>query len=59
MQANGAVDAAVADLERRELIYTGVLDPPKGKRPAEWEPRPQMLFRAIEFGDDSDRALKK
>ena len=59
LQANGAVDAAVADLERRELIYTGVLDPPKGKRPAEWEPRPQMLFRATEFGDDSDRALKK
>ena len=57
--ANGAVEDAVADLERRDLIYTGVLDPPKGKRPAEWEPRPQMLFRATNFGDDVDRPLKK
>jgi arginyl-tRNA synthetase len=36
-----------------------VLEPPKGKKPEDWEPRPQYLFRATEFGDDVDRPLKK
>ncbi len=55
----GAVDEVVAALEKRELIYTGVLDPPKGKAPDDWEPRPQMLFRATDYGDDVDRPLSK
>ena len=55
----GAVDAAFADLEGRGLIYTGVLEPPKGKLPDDWEERPQSLFRATQFGDDIDRPLKK
>src|SRR5690606_35848012 len=44
---------------RRGLLYTGVLEPPKGKTPEDWEPRPQTLFRATDFGDDVDRPLKK
>ena len=55
----GRVDAAFATLEAAGLIYTGVLEPPKGKPPEEWEPHPQILFRARNFGDDSDRVLKK
>ncbi|MCP4328101.1 MAG: arginine--tRNA ligase [Alphaproteobacteria bacterium] len=55
----GAVDAALAALQDRGLIYTGVLKPPKGKAPEDWEPRPQTLFRATEFGDDVDRPLRK
>lgn len=55
----GAVDAAFADLEARGLIYTGVLEPPKGKLPEDWEERPQSLFRSTGFGDDIDRPLKK
>ena len=47
----GAVDAAFADLEGRGLIYTGILEPPKGKLPDDWEERPQSLFRATRFGD--------
>lgn len=56
---NGGVDKALAYLEERGLIYTGVLEPPKGKKPEDWEPRPQLLFKASEFGDDVDRPLKK
>ncbi len=41
------------------MIYEGVLDPPKGKTPDDWEPRPQTLFRATQFGDDVDRPLRK
>ncbi len=55
----GAVEAVFADLEERGLIYTGVLEPPKGNIPDDWEPRPQSLFRATEFGDDIDRPLRK
>jgi len=59
MIASGAVDAAVEWLQTKGLIYEGVLDPPKGKTPDEWEPRPQTLFRATQFGDDVDRPLRK
>jgi arginyl-tRNA synthetase len=55
----GKVDAALALLEKKGLIYHGVLEAPKGKTPDDWEPRPQTLFRSTDFGDDVDRALKK
>ncbi len=56
---SGAVDRAIAQLSAQGLIYEGVLEPPKGKAPEDWEPRAQTLFRATEFGDDVDRPLKK
>jgi arginyl-tRNA synthetase len=56
---NGAVQKAFDTLEARDLIYVGVLEPPKGKTPDDWEPRPQTLFRATQFGDDVDRPLQK
>ncbi len=55
----GAVEGAVRLLEDKGLIYEGVLEPPKGKTPEDWEPRPQTLFRATDFGDDVDRPLRK
>jgi arginyl-tRNA synthetase len=55
----GRVDEALRVLEEKGLIYTGVLEPPKGKTPDDWEPRPQTLFRSTQFGDDLDRAIKK
>lgn len=57
--AAGAVEEAVGELESKDLIYVGVLEPPKGKKPDDWEERPQTLFRATEYGDDVDRPLKK
>ena len=59
MIESGAVDASIEWLEERGLIYEGVLEPPKGKTPDDWEPRPQTLFRATQFGDDVDRPLRK
>ena len=55
----GGVERALKTLEDRGLIYVGTPDPPKGKTPEDWEPRPQTLFRATAFGDDVDRPLKK
>ena len=56
---SGGVDAVLDALQEKGLLYTGVLEPPKGKKPEDWEPRPQLLFRATDFGDDVDRPLKK
>jgi arginyl-tRNA synthetase len=56
---SGAVEQTVTDLVARDLVYTGILEPPKGKTPEDWEPRPQTLFRATQFGDDVDRPLRK
>jgi arginyl-tRNA synthetase len=54
-----AVERVLAELEARDLIHVGVLEPPKGQKPDDWEPRPQTLFRASRFGDDIDRPLRK
>jgi arginyl-tRNA synthetase len=59
LSERGAIDNCVQVLTDRGLVYTGVLDPPKGKLPDDWEPRPQTLFRATSFGDEVDRPLKK
>jgi arginyl-tRNA synthetase len=59
LYGTGRIEEALGVLEGRGLIYTGVLEPPKGKAPEDWEPRPQTLFRSTEYGDDVDRPLKK
>lgn len=56
---DGRIVAAVDLLRDKALVYTGVLEPPKGKTPDEWEPRPQLLFKATSFGDDVDRPMQK
>ena len=55
----GDADRVVERLRSDGLVYEGVLEPPKGKTPDDWEPREQTLFRATQFGDDVDRALQK
>lgn len=56
---DGAVERALEHLEARDLIYTGVLKPPRGKASGDWEPRLQTLFRSTGFGDDVDRPIRK
>ncbi len=55
----GAVDDVLNTLEDENLVYVGVLEPPKGMKPDDWEPRPQTLFKSTDFGDDVDRPIKK
>ena len=55
----GGLERAEALLSDKGLIYRGVLEPPKGKTPEDWEPREQTLFRATAFGDEVDRPLRK
>jgi arginyl-tRNA synthetase len=55
----GKIEAAIAALDAKGLIYTGTLEPPKGKLPDDWEAREQTLFRSTAYGDDQDRPIKK
>jgi arginyl-tRNA synthetase len=56
---NGTLDKVFKILEDKGLIYTGTLPPPKGKVMEDWEPVPLTLFRSSQFGDSTDRPLKK
>ena len=59
LYGTGQIESALNSLEEKGLIYEGVLEPPKGKKPDDWEPREQTLFRSTEHGDDVDRPVKK
>ncbi|MBI3420228.1 MAG: arginine--tRNA ligase [Proteobacteria bacterium] len=56
---NGTLDKVFKLLEDKGLIYTGTLPPPRGKEMEDWVPEPLILFRSSQFGDSSDRPLKK
>ncbi|PIE14588.1 MAG: arginine--tRNA ligase [Rhodobacterales bacterium] len=59
LYGTGRIEAALAALDDKGLIYEGVLEPPKGKKPEDWEPREQTLFKSTAHGDDVDRPVKK
>ena len=59
LYGTGRIEAAIDDLRAKDLIYEGILDPPKGKMPEDWEPRRQTLFRSTAHGDDVDRPVRK
>lgn len=56
---SGKIERVIENLKSKDLVYEGVLPPPKGKEIEDYEPHPQTLFKATLFGDDVDRALKK
>lgn len=59
VQATGAADRALETLAAADLVYQGVLEPPKGEAREDWEPVELTLFRSTKFGDDQDRPMKK
>ncbi|RAP43165.1 arginine--tRNA ligase [Rhodovulum viride] len=59
LYGTGKIEAALDRLKGMGLIYEGVLEPPKGKTPEDWEPREQTLFRSTAHGDDVDRPVMK
>ncbi|WP_138923168.1 arginine--tRNA ligase [Sulfitobacter sp. BSw21498] len=59
LYGTGRIEAAIEDLKAKGLIYEGVLEPPKGKKPEDWEPREQTLFKSTAHGDDVDRPVMK
>ena len=59
LKSKGLIDKVVKILDEKDVIYEGVLDPPKGQQNQNWESRPQLLFKSTLYGDDLDRPLKK
>ncbi len=59
LYGTGRIEAAIAALDEKGLIYEGTLEPPKGKLPEDWEAREQTLFKSTAHGDDVDRPVKK
>ncbi|WP_439155258.1 arginine--tRNA ligase [Yoonia sp.] len=59
LYGSGLIEKAIAELDAKGLIYQGVLEPPKGKVPEDWEPREQTLFKSTAHGDDVDRPVQK
>jgi arginyl-tRNA synthetase len=59
LYGTGLIEKAIAELDEKGLIYRGVLEPPKGKMPEDWEPREQTLFKSTAHGDDVDRPVQK
>jgi arginyl-tRNA synthetase len=59
LYGTGKIEQALDRLRAQGLIYEGVLEPPKGKAPEDWEPRQQTLFRSTAHGDDVDRPVQK
>ena len=59
LYGTGRIEAAIESLRAKGLIYRGVLEPPKGKKPEDWEPREQTLFKSTAHGDDVDRPIQK
>ncbi|MGI9388690.1 MAG: arginine--tRNA ligase [Boseongicola sp.] len=55
----GRIESAIEELRKKNLIYSGTLEPPKGRVPEDWEPREQTLFRSTDHGDDVDRPIMK
>jgi len=56
---NGTLEKVFKLLDEKGLIYQGTLPPPKGKTMEDWEPVELTLFRSSQFGDSTDRPLKK
>ncbi len=59
LYGTGRIEDAIEELKKRDLIYRGTLEAPKGKVPEDWEPREQTLFRSTAHGDDVDRPIMK
>ena len=56
---NKMVLKAVNQLQNKQYIYKGKLNPPKGEQVENWKSREQLLFKSTLFGDDIDRPLQK
>ena len=59
ISTDASYNKTLQSLFKKDLIYQGVLNPPKGKIIEDFEAREQKLFKSTIFGDDVDRPLEK
>ena len=53
------VNKSINQLKKKNYIEEGFLDPPKGEANKNWKKVKRLIFKSIEFGDDTNRALQK
>ena len=53
------VNKTVKYLQNKKIVEEGYLEPPKGETSKNWKKIKRLIFKSTEFGDDTDRALKK
>ncbi len=56
---NNEVSKVIKKLKKKNYIYEGKLETPKGEQSKDWKIRNQLLFKSTMFGDDTDRPLQK
>ena len=56
---SNVIETSINNLKDKGLIYTGIIEAPKGKTYTDWQAREQLLFKSTKFGDDIDRPIKK
>ena len=56
---NNEVKNVIDHLKKKDLVFKGKINAPKGENDKNWVEREQLLFRSTDFGDDKDRALQK
>ena len=49
----------VKELQSKNYVEKGYLDPPKGELTKDWKKIKRLIFKSTTFGDDTDRALQK
>lgn len=55
----GKINEAIEILKQKNLLYKGMLPPPKGKIDEDWEEKEQVLFKSTNYDDDQDRPIQK
>ena len=55
----GILNQVLNILDKKNLIYEGTLEAPKGKKDINWKPENQLIFKSSNFGDNVDRAIRK
>ena len=53
------VNKAVKELQSKNYVEKGYLNPPKGELTKDWKKIKRLIFKSTTFGDDTDRALQK
>ena len=53
------VKKTVKQLQNKNFVEEGYLDPPKGEKSKNWKKIKRLIFKSTEFGDDTNRALQK
>ena len=55
----GLLEEVLVVLNKKNLLYEGVLEKPKGKVDKKWKAEKQLIFKSSNFGDNANRAIKK